>query len=74
MGESLDVRSLSDDRLYDLFAAADDNGDEQLCQLCIDEIVRRCNLSPAVVHEVPAPLLRLPKAFWHTKPEGEGRG
>lgn len=72
MGASLNVRDLADQDLYDLFASADEHQDERLCQLCIDEITRRCQLSPTVEHEVPALLGWLPKGIWHTKPGGGG--
>lgn len=68
------IQSLSDDELYSAFADADDAGDDELCRLCIDEIERRCRLSPSVVHELPSWLSFLPRVFWHSKPVGEGRG
>ncbi len=71
-----DLTVLADDDLYSLFAIADQVNDKPLATACDQEITRRAGQhSPTVTHEVPAGLAKwLPRAFWHQKPEGEGRG
>jgi hypothetical protein len=74
MGASLDVRNMSDDDLYELFAAADDHNDAELAGMCAAEIQRRAAGPCPTTHSLPKWLLWLPKGMWHTKPGGGGEG
>jgi hypothetical protein len=67
-----DLATMTDDELYLAFEVADEEGASLLATAIADEIQRRARIT--TVHEVPRWLQWLPRAFWHTKPEGEGSG
>jgi hypothetical protein len=67
-----DLRTLSDQDLYTLFANADDDDDHEAALSASLEIARRCKMPVQVTHSVPKWLLWLPRGIWHTKPSGGG--
>jgi hypothetical protein len=72
MTTNYDLSKISLYGLSKVVEAAHYLGDSQLETQAVAEIDRRLPLPSPTTHDVPEGFAWLPRAFWHTKPVGEG--